>query len=673
MKLDTHFTLLVYPFVHAVSGQDRNKQLRNLDAYWQPWWGRLLDRPTDKPLQAALDDTYFFLPSMRTLLFPETHELPLGSAEQQLDKAKEIAGRTLEQFSQRLRADGVLRLTYRRSRLLEELGKDDASVGDPLPYLTFMSPSNQQNHPISICLHWVDVALFPDNIGFLLVKVHLAESTVSVDELNVFHHHVRFVLPPKIDHNLATWKAQAIPDATFMTRDLVDFFLQGLTTDLDQVLSLSSFASHSASDDGTMRHHLIVPHNQVVSTADTAQRVEPHRYSVGFQGQVYGQKLHLYCYASRIKPDIELSHHEKQVEQASAQKGLAPAEAVRRGFQVFQFNMLKGSRLTRPNKIRPQTERAIALKLDVVSTAGQAASDKETTDNGLFSSAEQRALYELATSTDTSTAPYKPHPLNVKHSMSKGYIALWANWQGLALRDNTVFLATPQDDDDNMVKTALPSNVENDYFPLYLLVLFQHLRLSTLSSLLLREDSTSLRERWAPRKRVLLWMKGRHSQNGIRLLPSRARHIPQSISRLWHKFVGLRNRRQRSLQTARRLWDGFVRFRNHYWLAEVTNTTQGSELYQQFRAALNVEALYASTSEQVRELQRYYEEQAQRRLTNMLGFVTTVGLPLGILVGIFNGIAFQNAQPWLEFVVLGMLTLILSLAIWFIFVYRRRE
>ena len=132
--------------------------------------------------------------------------------------------------------------------------------------------------------------------------------------------------------------------------------------------------------------------------------------------------------------------------------------------------------------------------------------------------------------------------------MRKGRIALWTNWEGIALHDNVVFLgtvATP------FTRGGLAENVENDYFYLYLLAPYQKMRLSIFSGELMR-----------------------HSEDLYR-----------------------------NLKEARSMVDSFVKFRNHYWFANVTFKPQGTTIYQQFQRGLDVKSLYESVSKEVNELQ----------------------------------------------------------------------
>lgn len=80
-----------------------------------------------------------------------------------------------------------------------------------------------------------------------------------------------------------------------------------------------------------------------------------------------------------------------------------------------------------------------------------------------------------------------------------------------------------------------------------------------------------------------------------------------------------------NLKEARKLWDDFIMCRNHYWPAEVTFKPQGNELYYRFQREMDVIALYESISDEVRELQEYYERKSERRIGSLLNFLTFVG------------------------------------------------
>jgi hypothetical protein len=151
LSLRHPFTVLAYPFRHALTGSRRSEQLQQLQGRWKPWWGRL-NGPGER--EVALDDTFFFLPYVRELLFPE-----VGGR-----TAAELATLTLADLAD-VPDDAVLRLTRdgdldRALQLDFELRRADGGV-------------DSFHAPFDLC--WIDAVLFPQQVGFLLLKVRLTE------------------------------------------------------------------------------------------------------------------------------------------------------------------------------------------------------------------------------------------------------------------------------------------------------------------------------------------------------------------------------------------------------------------------------------------------------------------------------------------------------------------
>jgi hypothetical protein len=197
----------------------------------------------------------------------------------------------------------------------------------------------------------------------------------------------------------------------------------------------------------------------------------------------------------------------------------------------------------------------------------------------------------LATCTRTEDPDYVPHSSTVEALWRDNLIALWDNWQGLALRDNAVFLGTGGRD---FTRRVLPQNVESDYFHLYLLVLFQRTRMSVIFGDLVRKEENLTA----------------------------------------------------NLRAVRRLWDQFVTFQNLYWYREATRKPQGGALYRRFQQGLEVLPLYEEAMEQSRELKAYYEGKAQRRTNSLLFFLTIFGLPVQTLVGAGAKYLFDHEIWW---------------------------
>jgi hypothetical protein len=326
----------------------------------------------------------------------------------------------------------------------------------------------------------VDIALMPQQIGLLFMKVRIEEEHTTLDRFNDLLYYVRQVHKPTIDWQLPTWKLSGPDkDNEFASRDLVDFLLQGFTeTQGVPDTSLPVF-------------------NDWLEKKDSVSR-----YSTTERGQVYGQTFRLYSY-------VGLDGAPRNEETAIAPTRLSLSE----------------------------------------NTLGTTPFDSEV----------EQILYELATCTKTNDREqdYLPHSRGVTQIMDRGHIALWTNWEGLALHDNVAFLGTRP---TAFTRGPLPHNIEFDYFHLYLLTLYQKIRLTMFSGELIR-SSDDLYE---------------------------------------------------NLHQARELWNAFTMFRNHYWYSEVTFKPQGTELYKSFQRGLNAFALYDSVNNEVRGLQEYYEHRADQ-------------------------------------------------------------
>ncbi len=264
MQIESHFVVLVYPFKHALSGRNRDSALRHLDGRWQSWWTRLA--PND--LEKALDDTYYFLPYVRSMLFPETALLIDGDAIQQVRESGRISQDRLDTLAKQLETDAMLRLRYADETLarlqplrLEFELKDTAG-------------RIQDQFSVPARIPWIDVALFPQNSGFLMLRVECTESDISTAKLSDFLYYARQVHRQTTDWTLPTWTRER-PEARLMwtSRDLIDFLLQGLTDAGDPAdQNLESFLER-------------VRKGEAVS-----------RYSSTEAGQVYGQSFRHYTY-----------------------------------------------------------------------------------------------------------------------------------------------------------------------------------------------------------------------------------------------------------------------------------------------------------------------------------------------------------------------------------------
>jgi hypothetical protein len=211
----------------------------------------------------------------------------------------------------------------------------------------------------------------------------------------------------------------------------------------------------------------------------------------------------------------------------------------------------------------------------------------EIEEEDLFASPAERIVYELATCTKLSDPVYQPHPAYLSQLWDQHVLAFWANWLGLALKDNVVFLGV---DDSSFNRVVLPHNAENDYFQLFLFVLFQKMRLSMMSGELIRKEVRIARDR----------------------------------------------------KEAESLWNAFIEFQNHSWFVEVARSSQGMELYRRFQQGLGVLPLYEEIKEEVKELRDHYERTFERSVTRLLNFLTYILLPAGILAQLFGDKLFPD-------------------------------
>lgn len=255
-ELSHHFTLLIYPFLHTVTGKKRDSRLAALSTQWSPWWERL----NDGQVANALDDTYFFLPYIRNIIFPETVLLTGSSGSDYaawINQIKNLYRNGLDACCSKLARNSVLRLTYRPLYRAE--------------FRDFTVVHRDASQGIKAILDWIDAVLFPTGVGFLLLKLRLAEEhrLSKVIDLN---RYLRLVHKPYI-----TWQPQLIRFAKFKTelstRDLLDSVLYGIANSFDPLeFNPDAFV-------------------------ETLKRNENQRYTESEAGQIYGERCHLLSFA----------------------------------------------------------------------------------------------------------------------------------------------------------------------------------------------------------------------------------------------------------------------------------------------------------------------------------------------------------------------------------------
>lgn len=241
---------------------------------------------------------------------------------------------------------------------------------------------------------------------------------------------------------------------------------------------------------------------------------------------------------------------------------------------------------------------------------------REVLLRGKFSCAEDRLLFEFANSFQLAIGDavqnrmWIPAEEEIARLNQENRMGIWNSWRGLALRETAVFLAT---ENIHFNKESLPNNIENDYLPLYLYTLFQKFQLFVFSNELMG--------------------KGAYLKQNLRQI--------------------------------RDLMNRFIHFRNQYWFNEVTRKPLGGQLYRKFQEGLGVPLLYELVADEVKEIQEHYERQSNRRLNDILSFLTFIFLPLSTLAAIFgvefikNSWLIQWLGLWQSFAIAWMIAVIL--------------
>ncbi|HEX5833902.1 MAG TPA: hypothetical protein VFY34_08615 [Pyrinomonadaceae bacterium] len=256
-----HSSTFIYPFNHKIASAQDRRRLESLEECWSPWWRRLDDRQ----ISVLLDSTYFFLPYIREVLFPET-SLVRGTStdgyESSIKKLRYYSQKGLTYTCSDLPAHNVLRFAYKEP-LLAEI----ASFS--------VVPFDRSGAPIRpglpAQLAWVDVVVFTSGLGFLLLKVHLAQDAQTISQAMELNYYLRMVHPPSID-----WRLPALSfngsSADIKLRDLLDFLTQGFV------------------DDTPIERDLLRYKTRLKET-------NAPRYSDTEAGQIFGERCHFLSYA----------------------------------------------------------------------------------------------------------------------------------------------------------------------------------------------------------------------------------------------------------------------------------------------------------------------------------------------------------------------------------------
>lgn len=215
LKLSEHFSIFAYPFLHDVKGNQKNTRLSKLSSKWQNWWSRI---ETDNDIASTLDSTYFFLPYIRKLIFPETALLTFPSGKNYSDwinQIKILRQKSLTELSNVLPTNSILRMTLNEDSLLQ--------------YQEFIFDRETESEIVAkMC--WVDVILFPSGVGFLVFKIKLMENSESIENLIELNKSFRSVHPFNINQNLPKFKFKSIKNKQFLVQDLIENLLEGFVS-----------------------------------------------------------------------------------------------------------------------------------------------------------------------------------------------------------------------------------------------------------------------------------------------------------------------------------------------------------------------------------------------------------------------------------------------------------
>jgi hypothetical protein len=268
VELAKHFTILVYPFYHNFPRHGKPDLLNALDKGWQFWMNRL----NAKDQLSALDNTFFFLPYVRALLFPETSQItsePVPDIEGNIGEWLDFS---LPQIVRRVPEHAVIHLTY-KPELMEILNKCE-----------LVAEGKLFSAPLELC--WIDLMIFPQRIGFLIIKVLLREEKPDINRFNDLLGFIRRIHPAKIGFELPVWRFpnQRNPIEITSAR-LLDYLLQGLVDES--------------------------PVNERLRSLDEFLFARPQQGSGNYTesplGQTYGEVFQLYSYGCQdqaIEPEL---------------------------------------------------------------------------------------------------------------------------------------------------------------------------------------------------------------------------------------------------------------------------------------------------------------------------------------------------------------------------------
>ena len=252
LKLFEHFSIFAYPFIHNIKNKEHIERLPKISDNWETWWSRI---ESDENLAYTLDSTYFFLPYIRNLIFPETNLLKDAAGEKYsnwINQIKILRKKPIAEISNVLPERSILRLTLKT---------------DTLSKFQNFNFADKNGNEIEVYTLWIDLILFPTEVGFLLFKTKLSEKSLSLNNLTTMNQTFRNVHPFNIDQVLPVFNFQGENQNKLSLQQIIEILLDGF-----------------------------VPKDQ--------------KYTESEEGQVYGEKCHLFSFAGINLKELNLKNIE---------------------------------------------------------------------------------------------------------------------------------------------------------------------------------------------------------------------------------------------------------------------------------------------------------------------------------------------------------------------------
>jgi hypothetical protein len=265
-ELLEHYSVFVYPFLHHLVGRRRPARLAALEPRWAPWATRF----AEADLAAILEATRFFLPYIRSLLYPDVARLMEETQGEDHDSWAEVlrgwCHGGLGCYAADLPAAGVIRLTLRPGLMgvLQEavvVGPDWGS-----------DPAGPPELPVRV--GWIDALLFPSGLGFLQLHARLRDDRPRLSSLIRLNQAFRHVHAPFKEARMPVVRLSYGEELT--VREVMNFLTQGLAGAWD------------------------VPEEErgFFPAASSRRPADGQPYTDTEAGRAYGERCYLLCCAS---------------------------------------------------------------------------------------------------------------------------------------------------------------------------------------------------------------------------------------------------------------------------------------------------------------------------------------------------------------------------------------